>query len=101
MNPLLYLLIIPTLTMVGIVFIKDLKSVRVVAAIGMTTQLVFSFVLLFWFYKIRNEGNKVAVVEKGEGFCQFMFHKYLLTDGDNFETGNQRNGGEGSTTIKK
>ena len=60
MNPLLYLLIIPTLTMVGIVLTKDLKNVRVVAAIGMTGQLVFSFVLLFWFYKLRNEGNTDA-----------------------------------------
>ena len=57
MNPLLFLLIIPTLTMMGIVLTKELKNVRVVAAIGMTVQMLFSFALLFWFYKLRNEGN--------------------------------------------
>lgn len=48
------------------------------------------------FIKIRNEGNKIFSVKKGEAFCQFIFQKYLLADDDSF-TGKQRQGGIGST----
>jgi NADH-quinone oxidoreductase subunit M len=57
MNPLLLLLLIPLLTMLGIVFVKNVSSVRWVAAIGMSTQLMFSFVLLYLFYQQREGGN--------------------------------------------
>lgn len=50
--------------------------------------------------KIRNEGDKVFSIKKGEAFCQFIFQKYLLADGDDF-TGNSRTGGIGSTNEKK
>lgn len=46
--------------------------------------------------KIRNEGNKVFEIKKGDAFVQLMFQKYLLADGDNFD-GEQRTGGFGST----
>ena len=57
MNPLLILLIIPLLTIVGIAFVKDLTKVRLVSAIGMSGQLIFSFILLYLFYQQRNTGN--------------------------------------------
>lgn len=57
MNPLLLLLFIPILTMAGIVIVTDLKWVRVISAIGMSAQLLFSFVLLYWFYQERGAGN--------------------------------------------
>jgi NADH-quinone oxidoreductase subunit M len=56
MNPLLLLLIIPIITMVVIVFTKDLKQVRVVAAIGMSAQLTFSLILLYLYYMLRRQG---------------------------------------------
>lgn len=46
--------------------------------------------------KIRNEGNKNFSIKKGDAFCQFIFQKYLLADGDDF-TGDERKGGIGST----
>lgn len=49
--------------------------------------------------KIRNEGNSIFGVSKGDAFCQLVFQKYLLVDGDDF-TGNKRNGGMGSTDEK-
>ena len=49
--------------------------------------------------KIRNEGNKDFSIKKGEAFCQFIFQKYLLADGDDF-VGNERVGGIGSTNEK-
>lgn len=47
--------------------------------------------------KLRNEGNKELFIRKGDAFCQGIFTKYLLVDGDDFENGKERNGGFGST----
>ncbi len=57
MNALLILLIIPILTMVGIVLVKDVKHVRIISAVGMTAQLFFAFLLLYGFYQERDSGN--------------------------------------------
>ena len=57
MNPLLFLLIIPVLTMCSIVLTGDLKKVRLISAIGMSVQLLFSFMLLYLFYQERHAGN--------------------------------------------
>lgn len=49
--------------------------------------------------KVRNENHDPRCfieVKKGQGFCQGIFKKYLLADGDDF-TGNERIGGFGST----
>ena len=48
------------------------------------------------FVKIRNEGDKSLYINRGDGFCQFLFHEYLLVADDSFE-GEKRNGGFGST----
>jgi NADH-quinone oxidoreductase subunit M len=57
MNPLLILLIIPLLTVMGVAAVKDLTKVRWVSAIGMSAQLIFSFMLMYLFYEQRNAGN--------------------------------------------
>jgi NADH-quinone oxidoreductase subunit M len=57
MNPLLFLLIIPILTMLGIVLVQDVKKVRTITAAGMSAQLFFALLLLYWFYQQRNAGN--------------------------------------------
>lgn len=62
MNPLLILLIIPLITMAGIVILRDIKSVRIVAAIGVSLQLLFSFLLLYLFFNERNHGNTDPMV---------------------------------------
>lgn len=49
------------------------------------------------FVKLRNEGDKPMVIKQGEAMCQFIFMPFLLADGDDFESGNERNGGFGST----
>jgi dUTP pyrophosphatase len=48
------------------------------------------------YVKLRNEGDKIVSIKQGEAFCQAIFEKYLLIDGDDF-TGNERVGGFGST----
>lgn len=49
--------------------------------------------------KIRNEGTKQLTVKQGEAFCQLIFMPFLLVDGDDFDTGNERVGGFGNTTA--
>lgn len=50
----------------------------------------------YW-VKIRNEGDDQVVIECGTAIAQCMFEKYLLADGDNFDNGETRIGGFGST----
>ncbi len=50
------------------------------------------------FIKLRNEGDKTMTIKQGDGMCQFIFMPYLLADGDNFDDGEVRKGGFGSTT---
>lgn len=48
--------------------------------------------------KLRNEGNETFECKKGTAFVQVMFQKYLLADDDNFNSGEIRIGGFGSTS---
>jgi len=47
MDILTLLLVIPILTIIAILFTKDMKGARLVSAIGMGIQLITSAVLLF------------------------------------------------------
>lgn len=49
-----------------------------------------------YFIKLRNEGNKPWIIEKGDAIGQGIFRKYLLADDDDF-IGSERIGGFGST----
>ena len=62
MNPLLLLILIPALTVIAIAGLKELKQVRVISAIGMGTQLLFSFYLVYAFYALRQSGNTDAML---------------------------------------
>ena len=50
--------------------------------------------------KLRNEGDKDLFINQGDAFCQAIFMPLLLVDGDNFDEGEDRNGGFGSTNRK-
>lgn len=53
------------------------------------------------FVKLHNQGSERLVIPNGEAFAQGIFTKWLLIDGDDYNTGADRNGGLGSTTGKK
>jgi NADH-quinone oxidoreductase subunit M len=55
-------IIIPVLTITGILFTKSGKSARVVAASGMFLQLIMSVVLLMLYYAQRNGGNTAEML---------------------------------------
>ena len=62
MNILFLLLIIPILTIIGILFTRENKQVRVVSAIGMTFQLITAAVIIIWFLAERNAGNTAEIL---------------------------------------
>lgn len=62
MNILSLFVLIPLLTMFGIMAARSAKSVRLISASGMFLQLVLSFVLLALFYAERNAGNTATML---------------------------------------
>jgi NADH-quinone oxidoreductase subunit M len=57
MDILTFFIIIPILTITGIILVKDMKNVRLVAAIGMSLQLILAVVLTFLYVLERKGGN--------------------------------------------
>ena len=51
------------------------------------------------FMKMKNCGEKVVEIKKGDAFCQGIFVNYGITEDDNVYT--KRNGGFGSTDKKE
>src|ERR1700681_885415 len=52
------LIILPLVTMIAVIFCKGLKQVRIVTLIGTTAQFIFTFGLLFEYWKERASGNR-------------------------------------------
>ena len=59
---LLLLILLPLLTAVAVLLMRNAKQVKGVALTGAATQLVMSFVLLFNYYKERAEGNTAQML---------------------------------------
>ena len=64
MDILTSLIIIPMLTVLALLFTKGLKNVRVIAAIGMTIQLLQSIRLVFIYLTERASGNDSEMILK-------------------------------------
>jgi NADH-quinone oxidoreductase subunit M len=62
MNILSLFVIIPLLTVGGILFTKDLKQSRLVAAVGMGIQMIMAFVLIYLYLAERHAGNTAAML---------------------------------------
>ena len=62
MDILTSLIIIPLLTVLTLLFTKGLKNVRVIAAIGMTIQLLQSIRLVFIYLAERASGNDSEMI---------------------------------------
>ncbi len=57
MDFLTLFVVVPILTILGIVFIKDAKNTKLVSAIGMSIQLLLSIVLVYMYLTERHAGN--------------------------------------------
>jgi NADH-quinone oxidoreductase subunit M len=62
MDILTLFIIIPVLTITGLVLVKDIRQVRVVAAIGMGLQLILSAVLVYLYLSERYAGNTAEML---------------------------------------
>lgn len=73
MNPLLWLIIIPLVTVIVLMFCRDKRQYRMAAAFGMGIQLIFSLFLVFRFVEETRAGNAVpmAFMYKYEWFDAF------------------------------
>lgn len=83
MNILLLLIIIPILTIIGILFTRDNKQVRVVSAIGMTFQLITSAIIILWYLAERNAGNTAEILFASNyiWYETLNIHFYIGADG--------------------
>ena len=57
MDILTLFVVIPVLTITGILFVKDTRQVRLIAAFGMGLQLIMAAVLVYLYLSARNAGN--------------------------------------------
>jgi len=62
MDILTLFIVIPVLTITGIVLVKDMRHVRLVAATGMGLQLILSAVLVYLFVSARQSGNTAEML---------------------------------------
>lgn len=83
MNILSLFVIVPLLTVGGILLTKDLKQSRLVSAIGMGVQLILSFVLVYLYFSERSAGNTAPMLFMYDAvwFPSLNIHYALGVDG--------------------
>lgn len=83
MDILTLFVVIPVLTMAGIILVKDLNRVRVIAAVGMGIQLLLSALLIFLYVSARKGGNtdEMLFVRDLVWFKTFNIHYAVGVDG--------------------
>ena len=83
MNILNLFIIVPLLTVCGILMTKDLKQSRIVAAIGMGVQLILAFVLVYLYLSARSAGNTATMLFMYDAvwFPSLNIHYALGVDG--------------------
>lgn len=83
MDILTLFVVIPFLTISGILFLKDTRQVRVVSAFGMGLQLIMAGVLIFLYLSERNAGNtaEMLFVKDHMWFSSLNIHYTVGVDG--------------------
>ena len=83
MNILNLFIIVPMLTVGGILLTRDLKHSRLVSAIGMGVQLILSFLLVYLYLRERASGNTAAMLFTYDAlwFPTLNIHYSLGVDG--------------------
>ena len=62
MDFLTLFVVVPVLTILGIVFTKDMKQTRLVSAVGMSVQLLLAITLVFMYLAQRRAGNTAEML---------------------------------------
>jgi NADH-quinone oxidoreductase subunit M len=83
MDILTLFVVIPVLTMTGIILVKDTRSVRLVAAIGMGIQLILAGILVYLYLTARHAGDtaEMLFIKDVEWFKSLNIHYAVGVDG--------------------
>lgn len=83
MDILTLFVVIPVLTITGIVLVRDIRQVRIVAATGMSIQLILSAILIILYIIARNSGDtsEMLFVHDVMWFRTFNIHYAVGVDG--------------------
>ena len=83
MDILTTFIIIPVLTIIGIMFCREARQVKWVAAIGMTVQLINAAVLIIMFLMERQSGNmaEMLFVKDVVWYSSLNIHYFIGVDG--------------------
>jgi NADH-quinone oxidoreductase subunit M len=82
-NILTLFVVIPVLTITGILFLKDTRQVRLVSAIGMGIQLLLAAILVYLYLTARHSGNtdEMLFVKDVLWFKSLNIHYAVGVDG--------------------
>ena len=83
MDILTLFVVIPVLTITALLFLKDIRQVRLVSAIGMGIQLVLAAVLIFMYLSARHAGNtdEMLFVKDYLWYASLNIHYAVGVDG--------------------
>jgi len=83
MNILSMFVLVPVLTIIGILFGKELKHTRTIAAIGMSVQVILAGILIYMFVAERKAGNveEMIFIKDFVWFKALNFHYTVGVDG--------------------
>jgi NADH-quinone oxidoreductase subunit M len=83
MDILTLFVVIPFLTITGILFLKDTRQVKMVAAFGMGLQLIMSGILVYLYVSARNAGNmeEMLFIKDHLWFKSLNIHYAVGVDG--------------------
>lgn len=83
MDILSLFVVIPVLTITGIILIKDINKVRLVSAAGMSIQLILAAILIFLYVSARHAGNtaEMLFIKDILWFRSFNIHYAVGVDG--------------------
>jgi NADH-quinone oxidoreductase subunit M len=83
MNILSFFVIIPLLTITGIVLVRDMRKVKLVAAVGMAIQLILAATLIFLYISARRAGDtsEMLFIKDLLWFKSFNIHYAVGVDG--------------------
>ncbi len=83
MNFLSLFVLVPVLTITGILFTRDLKGARLVSAVGMGIQLLLAVFLVLYYLSIRGAGNlhEMVLTADYSWYPSLNIHYFVGVDG--------------------
>jgi len=83
MDILTLFIVIPVITMIGIMLVRDTKQVKIISAVGMSLQLINAAILITMFLMQRHAGNtsEILFAKDVVWYQSLNIHYYIGVDG--------------------